>query len=83
MSDKTASDDELLATFAEEARRRCDVISAGLATATTDFETMRAEAHALRGTAGVVGLRRLSESRRADGVRPGRSEEDRDDPRWA
>ena len=61
MSDKTASDDELLATFAEEARRRCDVISAGLATATTDFETMRAEAHALRGTAGVVGLRRLSE----------------------
>jgi HPt (histidine-containing phosphotransfer) domain-containing protein len=61
MSDKAASEDELLASFAEEARRRCDVISAGLATATTDFETMRAEAHALRGTAGVVGLRRLSE----------------------
>jgi HPt (histidine-containing phosphotransfer) domain-containing protein len=59
MSDKTASEDELLNSFAEEARRRCDVISAGLATATTDFETMRAEA--LRGTAGVVGLRRLAE----------------------
>jgi HPt (histidine-containing phosphotransfer) domain-containing protein len=61
MSDKAASEDELLVSFAEEARRRCDVIAAGLATATTDFETMRAEAHALRGTAGVVGLRRLSE----------------------
>ena len=44
-----------------EARRRCDVIAAGLATETTDFETMRAEAHALKGTAGVVGLRRLAE----------------------
>ena len=54
-------DPELLASFAEEARRRCDVIAAGLATETTDFETMRAEAHALRGTAGVVGLRRLAE----------------------
>src|SRR6201996_1056440 len=61
MSDKTTSEDQLLVSFAEEARRRCDVISAGLATATTDFETMRAEAHALRGTAGIVGLRRLSE----------------------
>ena len=62
MSDKAAADDtELLESFAEEARRRCDVIAAGLATATTDFETMRAEAHALRGTAGVVGLRRLAE----------------------
>ena len=61
MSDKAAPDTELLESFAEEARRRCDVISAGLATATTDFETMRAEAHALRGTAGVVGLRRLAE----------------------
>src|SRR5262249_5114018 len=61
MSDKAASEDALLESFAQEARRRCDVISAGLATATTDFETMRAEAHALRGTAGVVGLRRLAE----------------------
>ena len=61
MSDKAAADNtELLESFAEEARRRCDVIAAGLATATTDFETMRAEAHALRGTAGVVGLRRLA-----------------------
>ena len=61
MSDKAAPDAELLQSFADEARRRCDVISAGLATETTDFETMRAEAHALRGTAGVVGLRRLAE----------------------
>jgi HPt (histidine-containing phosphotransfer) domain-containing protein len=61
MNDKAATEEELLQSFAEEARRRCDVISAGLATATTDFETMRAEAHALRGTAGVVGLRRLAE----------------------
>ena len=49
MSEKTRSPDaELLASFAEEARRRCDVIAAGLATETTDFETMRIEAHALR-----------------------------------
>ena len=54
-------DPELLKSFAEEARRRCDVISAGLATESADFETMRAEAHALRGTASVVGLRRLAE----------------------
>src|SRR4029077_8629664 len=55
------SKEELRAMFAEEARRRCDVIAAGLATETTDFETMRAEAHALKGTASVVGLRRLAE----------------------
>jgi HPt (histidine-containing phosphotransfer) domain-containing protein len=63
MSEKTtpSPDAELLASFAEEARRRCDVIAAGLATETTDFETMRIEAHALRGAAGVVGLRRLAE----------------------
>ena len=48
-------------SFADEAQRRCDVIAAGLATETTDFETMRAEAHALKGTASVVGLRRLAE----------------------
>ena len=80
MSDKAKTEPEnaeLLESFAEEARRRCDVISAGLATATTDFETMRAEAHALRGTAGVVGLRRLAELAGPDGVRPRRSEEDR------
>jgi HPt (histidine-containing phosphotransfer) domain-containing protein len=60
---KTAAepDPELLASFATEARRRCDVIAAGLATESADFETMRAEAHALKGTAGVVGLRRLAE----------------------
>src|SRR5690349_22833243 len=62
MSDNAAADNtELLESFAEEARRRCDVIAAGLATETTDFETMRAEAHALKGTAGAVGLRRLAE----------------------
>ena len=57
----TAPDPELLKSFAEEAKRRCDVIAAGLATETEDFETLRAEAHALRGTAGAVGLRRLAE----------------------
>jgi HPt (histidine-containing phosphotransfer) domain-containing protein len=56
-----APDTELLKSFAEEARRRCDVIAAGLATETDDYETLRAEAHALRGTAGAVGLRRLAE----------------------
>jgi HPt (histidine-containing phosphotransfer) domain-containing protein len=56
-----APDLALLESFAEEARRRCDVIAAGLATDSVDFETMRGEAHALRGTAGVVGLRRLAE----------------------
>src|SRR4051812_25971910 len=61
MNDKAATENELLESFASEARRRCDVISAGLATETTDFETMRAEAHALKGTAAVVGLRRLAE----------------------
>ncbi len=61
MSDKSAPDAELLKSFAEEARRRCDVIAAGLATETEDFETLRSEAHALKGTAGVVGLRRLAE----------------------
>ena len=64
MSEKTekkAPDPELLESFAEEARRRCDVIAAGLATETNDFETLRAEAHALKGTAGAVGLRRLAE----------------------
>lgn len=62
MSDKTTSAEQaLLESFAEEARRRCDVIAAGLATETDDFETLRAEAHALKGTAGAVGLRRLAE----------------------
>ncbi|HXV04941.1 MAG TPA: Hpt domain-containing protein [Solirubrobacterales bacterium] len=51
----------LLESFAQEARRRCDVIAAGLATETDDFETLRVEAHALKGTAGAVGLRRLAE----------------------
>lgn len=62
MSEKAAAPDpELLRSFAEEAKRRCDVIAAGLATESDDFETLRAEAHALRGTAGAVGLRRLAE----------------------
>src|ERR1044072_3872911 len=61
MSEQETDKQELLEAFAEEAKRRCDVIAAGLATETTDFETMRAEAHGLRGTASVVGLRRLAE----------------------
>ena len=61
MSKKATPDPELLESFAAEARRHCDVIAAGLATETTDFETMRIEAHALKGTASAVGLRRLSE----------------------
>jgi HPt (histidine-containing phosphotransfer) domain-containing protein len=61
MNEKATPDTELLKAFADEAKRRCDVIAAGLATETNDFETLRAEAHALRGTAGAVGLRRLAE----------------------
>jgi HPt (histidine-containing phosphotransfer) domain-containing protein len=57
----TDGDTALLESFAEEARRRCDVISAGLETGTNDYETLRSEAHALRGTSAVVGLQRLSE----------------------
>jgi HPt (histidine-containing phosphotransfer) domain-containing protein len=51
----------LVESFAEEARRRCDVIVAGLETGTTDYEALRAETHALKGTAGVVQLQRLAE----------------------
>jgi HPt (histidine-containing phosphotransfer) domain-containing protein len=58
---KEAIDPALLQAFAEEAKRRCDVITAGLATESDDYETLRREAHALRGTAGAVGLRRLAE----------------------
>lgn len=61
MNETAAPDPELLKSFAEEARRRCDVISAGLATETEDFETLRVEAHALKGTASTLGLRRLAE----------------------
>jgi HPt (histidine-containing phosphotransfer) domain-containing protein len=56
-----ASDEKLIESFAEEARRRCDVIVAGLETGTDDYEALRAEAHALKGTAAVVGLQRLAE----------------------
>lgn len=55
------SDGELLKAFAKEARQRCDVISAGLDTGSTDFEALRQEAHALHGTASTLGLRRLGE----------------------
>jgi HPt (histidine-containing phosphotransfer) domain-containing protein len=58
---ETDSDAALLESFADESRRRCDVITAGLETGTNDFETLRAEAHALKGTAAVVGLQRLAE----------------------
>ena len=54
-------DTALLESFAQEARRRCDVISAGLETGTNDYETLRTEAHALKGTSAVVGLQRLAE----------------------
>lgn len=59
----SASDenDQLLAAFADEAKRRADVITAGLEAGTTDFETLRLEAHALKGTASVLKLRRLAE----------------------
>lgn len=60
MSDSETAN-ELLESFAEEAQRRCAVITAGLETGTTDFESLRAEAHALKGTAAVIGLRRLAE----------------------
>lgn len=55
------ADAKLIESFAEEARRRCDVIVAGLETGTSDYEALRAESHALKGTAAVVGLQRLSE----------------------
>ena len=37
------------------------MIVAGLETGTTDFEALRAETHALKGTAAVVQLQRLAE----------------------
>lgn len=55
------SDRELLDAFVKEARQRCDVISAGLDTGSTDFEALRQEAHALHGTASTLGLGRLGE----------------------
>ena len=55
------SDEKLVEAFAGEARQRCDVIVAGLETGTEDFEALRIEAHALKGTAAVVGLQRLAE----------------------
>jgi HPt (histidine-containing phosphotransfer) domain-containing protein len=80
----SSSDAALLESFAEEAGRRCDVITAGLETGTTDFETLRSEAHALKGTSAVVGLQRLAElaglmesdlaeAAKAGELRPGRS----------
>lgn len=54
-------DAELLAAFVTESRQRCDVIATGLDTGTSDFETLRQEAHALHGTASTLGLRRLGE----------------------
>jgi HPt (histidine-containing phosphotransfer) domain-containing protein len=55
------TDAGLLEAFAKESRQRCDVISAGLDTGTSDFEALRQEAHALHGTASTLGLRRLGE----------------------
>lgn len=59
MSEDT--DSKLVESFAEEARRRCDVIVAGLETGTNDYEALRVESHALKGTAAVLQLQRLSE----------------------
>ena len=81
---ETDSEAALKESFAVEARRRCDVISAGLETGTTDFETLRLEAHALKGTSAVVGLQRLAElaglmesdlaeAAKAKDLRPGRA----------
>lgn len=78
------TDGALLESFAQEARRRCDVITAGLETGTSDYETLRAEAHALKGTSAVVGLQRLAElaglmesdlaeATKVSELRPGRS----------
>lgn len=53
--------DEELGTFTKEARQRCDVIATGLDAGTSDFETLRQEAHALHGKAVSLGLRRLGE----------------------
>lgn len=86
MSDANDVDGKLLQAFSAEARRRCDVISAGLATETSDFETLRAEAHALKGTAGAVGLQRLAElaglmesdlaeAKKTGALRPGRAQQ--------
>lgn len=61
MNDDGDSDAKLVESFATEARQHCDVIAAGLETGTTDFEALRIEAHALKGTASVVGLQRLAE----------------------
>ncbi|MFA9399893.1 MAG: Hpt domain-containing protein [Acidobacteriota bacterium] len=55
------SNGELIEEFAKEARQRCDVISTGLDTGTTDFEALRQEAEALHGTASELSLRRLAE----------------------
>ncbi len=60
MSEEKA-DGQLLKAFVKESRQRCDMISAGLDTGTTDFEALRQEAHALHGTASTLGLRRLGE----------------------
>ena len=55
------SNGELIEEFAKEARQRCDVISTGLDTGTTDFEALRREAEALHRTASELSLRRLAE----------------------
>jgi len=60
MSDSEV-DASLLESFAEEAQRHCAVITAGLETGTNDYEALRVEAHAMKGTAATLGLRRLVE----------------------
>ncbi|HEX3737914.1 MAG TPA: hypothetical protein VHV53_10260 [Solirubrobacterales bacterium] len=59
MSDQ--DDKEQWASFAAEARHRCGVISIGLEAQTSDLETLRAEAEAIKTAAAVAGRRRLVE----------------------
>ena len=78
---RAAPDPALLDSFAAEARRRCDVIAAGLATETDRLRddarrSPRAEGHRRRRRPAPPGR-----AGRPDGIRPRRSEEDRRHPR--
>lgn len=72
-----------LEAFAEDARRRSDVITAGLTAGTDDYESLRVEAEALRDGASATGMRRLAElgglmeSDLADAVKAGELREAR------
>ena len=51
----------LLPLFAAEARRRLDVIDAGLTAERRDFRSLVREAHTVRGSAAVLGLEQVAE----------------------